>query len=407
MTPAKALPPVWLMGMGNLPYGMFGAVLLLTVPQLLAARHVPEAAIASVTAFTLIPGFCGFLFSPILDVRFSRRTYAVALVAISVVLMCVGLANQGNLPLLAGFLAAAYLAQILFTSALSGWLNSVAPQADESRLGAWLNLGNIGGFGVMSIVAITLVRALPPGLGPVVLGALVMAPTLLFLGFPAPGPDRRLAGESFRQLFGDVLALARRPEVLRSLLVFALPAASFALTNTLGGLGGDFGASEQVVSIAGGIGVVIAGVVGSLAVPPLAARIAPLKLYILIGSVGALFTLGVTLLPRSPWTFVLAMTGENVFQAAAFATQFTIIFATMGKNNPFAATHFALLNGAACFPIAYMQLIDGHAHAWRGATGSLLADGVCTLAACSLVFALIVWRWREQPTAALATAVPR
>ena len=76
--PARKLPPVWLMGLANLPWGIHGAVALITVPQLLASRHVPEPQIASVTAFAMIPTFCGFLLSPILDVRFSRRFYAFA-----------------------------------------------------------------------------------------------------------------------------------------------------------------------------------------------------------------------------------------------------------------------------------------------------------------------------------------
>jgi hypothetical protein len=38
------------MGLANLPWGVNGAVALITVPQSLAARHVPEPQIASVTA---------------------------------------------------------------------------------------------------------------------------------------------------------------------------------------------------------------------------------------------------------------------------------------------------------------------------------------------------------------------
>ena len=73
------LLPIWLMGLVNLPFSISGTVLLITVPQLLAARHVPEPMIASITAFALIPGFAAFVVSPILDVRFSRRTYTKTL----------------------------------------------------------------------------------------------------------------------------------------------------------------------------------------------------------------------------------------------------------------------------------------------------------------------------------------
>ena len=62
-------PPVWLLGLCNFPFGAYFAVMLLTVPQMLAASGVPEPKIASVTAIGLIPSFCSFFLSPILDWR--------------------------------------------------------------------------------------------------------------------------------------------------------------------------------------------------------------------------------------------------------------------------------------------------------------------------------------------------
>ena len=69
-----------------------------------------------------------------------------------------------------------------------------------------------------------------------------------------------------------------------------LPCASFALTNTLGGLGADYGASEQLVAVIFGAGIVAAGLAGSLAVPLLTRRAAPVWVYIGVGASGALAT---------------------------------------------------------------------------------------------------------------------
>ena len=79
-------------------------------------------------------------------------------------------------------------------------------------------------------------------------------------------------------------------------MLFTMPAASFSLTNMLAGLGGDFAASERMVSVLGGIGIVVAGIVGSLLVPVFLRRMNPRGLYLLIGSAGGLFTLGLMLL---------------------------------------------------------------------------------------------------------------
>ncbi|HZZ87522.1 MAG TPA: hypothetical protein VFE13_04215, partial [Caulobacteraceae bacterium] len=49
----RRLPPVWVMGLGFLPLAASGSLTLITTPTLLAANHVPEAQIASVTTIAL------------------------------------------------------------------------------------------------------------------------------------------------------------------------------------------------------------------------------------------------------------------------------------------------------------------------------------------------------------------
>ena len=113
-----------------------------------------------------------------------------------------------------------------------------------------------------------------------------------------------------------------------------MPAASFALTNTLGGLGQDFGASERLVSMVGGFGGTIVGIFGSLVVPRLIRNTSPLGIYLCIGAAGAVFTLVLIGLPRTPTTFAVALIGEDRFQAAAFSVQLAIILRTIGDDNP-------------------------------------------------------------------------
>lgn len=397
----KRLPPVWLLGLANGPLGVSGAIALLITPQLLAAAHVPEPRIAQVTGLALAPTFIAFLVSPILDVRFSRRTYVLAFASLGALFSGLALANMHRVELVGWLLFGAMFAIMLATAAGGGWLAGLIPKADESKLGAWLIVGNIGGFGVASVIGAPLIHALPQPLGAAILAALVIAPIVAIVPFiPAPGPDRRLAKESFGQFAGDLAALVRRPEVLQALILFGAPAATFALTNTLGGLGHDYGASERFVSLVGGAGVVLGGVVGSLLVPPMAERLAPRRLYLAIGAVGALFTLSLILLPKTPPLFAAAMVGQNVFQAAAMATANVVIFRAIGKDNPFAATQFSLLLAAMGLPLSYMQVLDGHAYGMAGLTGAYLTDAGLALVACVLLSALHLRRRRRKPALA-------
>jgi MFS transporter, PAT family, beta-lactamase induction signal transducer AmpG len=377
-------PPVWLLGLCNFTFGAYYAVMLQTVPQLLSADGVPQPTIAQVTAIGMIPSFCSFFLSPILDWRFTRRAYAIALALLTGGALLAMLASLHDMTRLATFMFVGAGTVTLYQAALGGWLASILAPEEKGRLGAWLTVANVAGGGVTAAIAIVVLRELPFAVGVAMLAAFLLAPLPLFPWIPTPAADRRLATESFRDFFRDVLSLLRRRTVVWTLFLFALPAASFALTNMLAGLGRDFATSERVVGLITGAGLIVAGVVGSLAVPRLITRISPRILYVSIGTAGALFTFMLMTLARTPTTFTLAVLGENIFQSAAFAVESTIVLATIGEGNPLAATQYGLLIAAPGFPITYMQAIDGAAYGVRGLSGALMADASLGVAACAV-----------------------
>ncbi|MGH9806294.1 MAG: MFS transporter, partial [Terriglobia bacterium] len=290
------------MGLTNLAYGLYGGVVAFAVPQILGDRQVPEAAIAGLTAVAFSPGFWAFLFSPVLDVRFSRRWYAVVLAVVASFTLVVGFLNLDHLALLETALTVGFFAAYLYQSAVGGWLSSITSGEEEKSVSVWITIGNVGGFGIMAICCNQLVRHLSPLAAALALAASILLPTLAFPFMQAPGPDRRLASESFPQFFGDLVALVKRREVLVAIALFAAPAATFSLTNFLGGRGSDFHASPGFVGLVGGIGVSAGGIVGCLVFPALS-RLMPLRpLYLAVGLLGALGTLG--LMPISYMLYV-------------------------------------------------------------------------------------------------------
>jgi MFS transporter, PAT family, beta-lactamase induction signal transducer AmpG len=294
----------------------------------------------------------------------------------------------------------------LCTNALGGWLATIVHHRDESRLSSWTWAATFAGNGLMAILAGELVHALPLQLAAPLLGLIVFIPTAIFLLMPSPGPDRRLARESFSKFFGEVFAVVRRREVLIALALFASPCASFALTNLLGSFGNDFHASARMVSLVGGAGLSLAGIFGSLLFVPFA-KLLPLRpLYLAIGAVGALFTTTLLLLRHTPATFAVAMVGENIFQALAYTGITAISFETIGRNNPLAATQYSLFNASSLIPIIYMQVIDGRAYSWHGVTGSFLADALIGVLACILLGLLLRLVHRSQPTLAEVEVAP-
>jgi PAT family beta-lactamase induction signal transducer AmpG len=402
----RARAPVWLMGLSNATIGLVGGFIVLPLPQMLAAQGVPELKIAAVSAACLSPGFWVFLVGPLLDIRFTRRWYATLFAALAGFCLTCAVLLRGHLLLLEISVMIAYAAAVLSSNALGGWLAGVIPDVAEAdsdnpnhegaKLSAWTQVGLFLGNGLMAGLAAEGLRSLPLTVIAPLLGILVFLPAAIFPWIPMPGsaaPDAptRTMGASFHNLFLELRALLKRREVLPTLLLFTAPTGSFALTNQLSGVAHDFHASDAFVGRMGGAVLSLAGAIGALLLPILARRLKALPLYILIGTVGSLFTLALLILPRSPATFALAFLGENIVQALSFTAAVAICFATIGRDNPLAATQFSLLTSATVLPILYMGILDGRTYGGHGLAGMYLVDGSLSLAACILMAALMWW----------------
>ena len=379
------------MGLSGTSFGLVGGFDIFVLAQALAAQGVPETTISTVSAIAISPGFYSFLVSPMLDVWFSRRSYAAVLTVASALLVGASVLLVHHLFWLEVTATLAYAAIQLSYSALGGWLSTVSGAETENNLSAWLTVANIAGFGSMALVGGELLRSLSAPAAAIAIGAVVLLPALIFPCIPAPQLDRRLAGESFQAFWKDVFDLLRRRDVLIAIALFVAPCATFSLTNMLGGFGGDFHASPRAVSVLGGIGGVAAGVCGSLFLPVLAKGMRLRPLYIAIGIAGALFTAGIALLPHAPWGFALAVVGENAFQSLAVAASIAITFEAIGQDNPLAATNFAVLTAAYNVPISYMLLVDGYGYGLSGVQGAFVIDAAVGGAACLLVGMLLVY----------------
>jgi MFS transporter, PAT family, beta-lactamase induction signal transducer AmpG len=394
-----------MMGLANALFGMYGGVLVISVPQMLSARHVPEATIAAMTAVMISPGFWTFLVSPVLDVRFSRRWYSIVTAAVAATLLSLALLNLEHPALVEGLLVVGFFFANLYQSALGGWLSSITTAEEKHALSVWVTIANISGGGAMAMVTGEVVQRLSPTAAALLLGVAVLLPTAVFPWMQAPGPDRRLARDSFSQFFGEVLSILKRREVLIAIVLFIAPAATFSLVNILGGLGNDFAASSHFVGLVGGAGVMIGGIVGCL-IFPLIDRLLPLRyLYLAIGIVGSMFTLTLIWLPRTPMAFAVALIGENVFQSAAIVASTAITFETIGRSNPLAATTFCLMISAFNIANTYMVVVDGWGYAWRGVAGSYATDAAVSLAASLLLATLLVWLSRRRKAVTLQRAM--
>jgi MFS transporter, PAT family, beta-lactamase induction signal transducer AmpG len=377
---------VWLMGFMNAIYGFAYAVVLVTMPQLLAAHGVAEPVIASLTALALIVSLAAFAVAPVLDTLMSRRAWAIALAfAVSGLTFSV-LTLPNASPILAPVLAVDALVASLYCAAIGGWLGAALPKGSDETIGTWFTIGNGFGFGLGAISQFWLMSHLPGTVGAATIAAATLVPLAIVPLMPAPDAGRRAVHESFGNLARDLGQLVRQPVVLRILLMFVLPCAAFTLTNAFGGIGRDFHASEGLVDVANGIGATVIGFVASLAARLLLKRLPAPLIYLGIGVVGAAFTLSLLAFARTPATYLMAVVGENMAQSIAQVSQNAIVFRSIREGSPLASSQFGLLSTALVIPYAYMQMLDGYGYKLAGGVaGSFMMDAAISLGACILV----------------------
>lgn len=395
---------IWLMGFMNSTYGFIYAVVLVTVPQLLAAHGVAEPVIASLTALALIVSLAAFAVAPFLDTLVSRRTWSIALALAASVLTFVVLTLPTHSPLVAPVLAAEALATSLFNAAIGGWLGAALPKSSDEAIGTWFTIGNGVGFGLGAICQFWLMSHLPTPLGAATIAAAGLVPLAILPVVPMPETSRRTMHESFGEFARDLASLVRQPLVLRILVLFALPCAAFTLTNAFGGIGRDFHASDALVDIANGIGATLIGFCASLVARLLLRKVRAPLLYLGTGCLGAVFTLMLLALSRTPATYLLAVFGENVAQSVAQVSQNAVVFRSIRQGSPLASSQYGLLSTAAVVPYAYMQMLDGYGYRIAGGVaGSFLMDAIVSLAAC-LLLVVPVWHWLRTGKLEIADA---
>ncbi len=391
----ERIPPIWILALPWLTFGMLTGFIIVTLPQLLAPQGNSGGRIAIAVAVILSPMFWNFVFAPLIDVGFQRRTYALFFGVLAVAVTALTVIHHAAIGQVEIMMLGAFLSGCMFQSAIGGWVGSLVEKEQDSPLGAWSTIYNICGGGAGILISGSATRNLLPGPAAALIFATFLAPLLVIPWVPTVPPGATRVHESVGRFSRDLVALLKRSDVVVALCLFALPSASFALSNTLGSWSGAFHATPAFVSRISGVGLILGGIVGCALVPLMARRLPLRPLYLAIGCVGALFTLSLLLLPRVSTTFALAFVGETFFSSAAIATGAAVIFEVIGPGNSLAATTYALLIAAMNLPIDYMEFIDARGYDWRGIGGAFVTDALISGSACALL--AVVFRRRLLP----------
>jgi PAT family beta-lactamase induction signal transducer AmpG len=386
----RQLPP-WAMGLAIAPLGFYFGFVSTAMPILLAAKGVSLGEISAVSAWGFSPSFWAFLLCPILDVRFSKRAYALFFAGAAAI--CLGICTllTSHVVAFTVVLTLGCVAAVIFGNAHGGWMPDVIEDKHYSAVGGTSNIANLGAAGLFATLAVVLVRTLPPVVAAVVLGLTVMAPTVLLFFIPLPKKATRSVGDMFENFFDDLGNVFKRPGCWLGLMCFVSPTACFALTNLFSGMGADFHASEWWVTAINGPYVAVSCSLGCLAGIWFCSRYLRRKVYVVAGFGGAAAAVSMIWMPHTLAFFAIGVLAYNFFQGINYTAFTAFEFEIVGAGNPLASTQIALLTASANLPISYMTAVDGHFYTRHGLSGMLGVDA-CSSVAMGIVLLLVFRR---------------
>jgi hypothetical protein len=379
----RPIPSDFVIGMGTLTFGLVVGFSITAMPFLLSKAGVSVDRIAAISATAMSPTFFTFLITPVVDVGFTRRTYALALALATAA--CLGLAlvllSPARLPVFTALLFFAVLCAVLQNNAVCGWMTEFVPDERRGRIGGWQNAANLGGGAAGSMLVMSLARWLTIETVGILMTALVLVSCQFLLWFPRPAMPMLRLTEILGGTFRSVLRTSRQPNVLTGFLLFLLPAGSVAATNLFSGLGNDFAARPERVIWATGAGVALFSSVGALLGGYLADRVDRKTLYLSGGALAGLCSVSLALLPHTETALIAGVLAYNGIAGICYAAFSALSLELAGIGNPTAATQLGLFAASTNAAIVYMTWTDGQGYRLFGVRGLFLVDGLAGILA--------------------------
>ena len=379
-----------------MPYGAFNGLVAVALPYLLRRHDVSVERIASIGAVVQSPTIWYFLWAPVVDVGFRRRTWVILLSVVSGV--CAGFALAHDVsasvrPLVLLLVVASVFSQPV-SSAIGGLVADVVPNAVRGRTGGWSQAGILGGGVFAGALAVWLSDRAPRQMVGLVAGFLIIAPAFAVLAVDEPVIDREALRKHAARMTREVKAMLKRRDVWLGFVFFLSPIGAGALMNLFSAVAMDFHASSTIVIWV----VVLVGLltpIGALMGGWLCDRYDRWRIYPIAGLTAAASIAMVLVAPLTPATYVAGAAAYAIATGFSYAAFMSLAFDLLGPGGAASGTQFTLFMAAVNVPVVYMLRLDGLGHGHFGVRGMLGVDALAN-AVFGLVFLCGVQWYRKQ-----------
>lgn len=366
------------------------------MPYLLRKHGVAVEHIAEIVALAYLPTVWAFVYSPLVDLGFSRRAWTLFAAASTAVFSALAvLVIPSSLGAVTFFLIAASAMAGLISSAVGAIMSGISPDI-RGRVSGWWQAGNIGAGAVAAGFLIWLADQ----------GSLLVLAigVVALVGLPGLGAffitemPRHSVGFSgiVRNLSRDLWDVLRAPPTWFGLLFLLSPVGSAAIQNLISSVGPDYHASSNEVLLVSGIGGGLLAALGSFIGGHVCDRMNRKLAYICAGLLSAIFGLWLAVGPANAFTYGAAYSGYAIAAGIAYAVFTALVLEILGPRNHAAGTGYSLLVASGNLPIAYMTWLDGIGYQHWKVRGMMSVDAVANAGGAILLFFIAQGVWRAQ-----------
>jgi MFS family permease len=361
------------------------------MPYLLRNAGLPVDRIAEISALALAPAIWYFLWAPVVDVGFRRRTWLILSSGMSAACLWAALLQPlpSRVVAFAVLVVAGSILNMLVSAANGGLMAVTIPDHQRGRAGGWYQAGNVGGGALGAGLTLWLAPYLSAvGLANAV-AMMIFLPSLAALALSEPRTASIAPRQHLAEMLSDLKIMFRSRTSLAGFAIFLCPMGAAGAANLFSGVAVDYRASAQTVVWINGFGGALFTVLGSLAGGFVCDRIPRRLAYALAAILMGICGAGMMLAPFTPTVFAGGVSLYLVTQGLIFAAYSALMLELIGAGGRSAATRFTLYNAAGNAPVAYMTWLDGQGYKRFGPRGLLGTDALSNLVAAAIFVFLI------------------
>jgi hypothetical protein len=381
-------PAPWLFSLLILPLGIVVVGFNFTAfPLLLTQAGVPVDRIASISSIINLPGVIGFLFAPVVDIKFRRRSWLVLASFGTALSACLyfPLIGSSHLMLMTALILAGGLITFLVGAACGGLIVKTLSESAQSKAAAWIMAGQLGGGALGAALILWLAARVPIATVGLCTAALVALPALLAFSIPEPlpSPSAWFRGR-LPQIGKELWAVVRSPERRWSTLLLLAPGGTGAAQSLLPAVASHYGVGTSGVmwmnGVAGGAMLALGSLSGALIPGDWDRRLT----YAAAGLTNALAAI-VLLAANRPSVYLAGTALYLVTEGLCWARSTALMVEIVGVETRDASTLYSVLNAIVTIPLLYMIRLDGFGFSRFGTHGLLWTDAAANV----LIFAVV------------------